>query len=273
MSPALLAVLATLGGEAQAQEPTSLQPTLLQLESLLVELERQQIQLTELAIGPLRQDTVGASFPIPLAAGEDLRIIGLGDPERMLDMNLYVLDWHGEVVAADVETDNMPMVEFVAPADGIYDIRLILVEPQEGHDFGFYTLAVGYPLSIPPVSSGESFADTIAATLAMEDQGIQPVTVQWRTISEGSTAFVQHHVGDWDVCTVFAGGTPSRTRRLDLYVGDPFDQPRAHSRKDRQRAFAMFEPVPSGEWMFGLHARSLQRGYEDTHGVLAVGCR
>ena len=268
----MILLAALVVGTAQAQEPITLQPVLGQLEDLLSELDRQQVQLTELSIGPLRVDPVGASLRLPLAQGEDLRIIGLGDPVRMANMDLYVLDGAGNVLAADTELDNMPMLEFVAPQDGIYDLRVVAVELAPGHDMGFYTLAVGYALDIPPVSATESFADTVAATLAMEEQGLQPVTVQWRTLAGGNTAFIQHHVGEWDLCTVFAEGTPSRTRRLDLYVGDPFDQPRTYSRRDRHLAFASFEPVPSGEWIFALHARRLKWGYADTHGVLAVGC-
>lgn len=263
----------TLVSGALAQDVVTIQPTMEQLGELLVHMEERQVQLTGLSIGVLFDEPIGASFPIALDEGVAIQIIGLGDPGRMANLDLVVFDETGAVVASDREADNMPMLDFQAPHRGLYDVRVVLEEAMPGHEFGFYTLAVGHITPGVPVPTLDPYGDSLAATLAMEAQGLQPVTVQWRTIAEKGTVFVQHDIPSFEVCTVFAGGAPSRTRQFDLFIGDPDDQPRAHSRKDRQRAFAMFEPDPAGSWIFAMRARRLKRGLDDTHGVLAVGCR
>lgn len=64
-----------------------------------------------------------------LQAGVSYSFLGGGDEDAM-DIDLYILDQSGELVAADVEDDNSPITDFVAPYSGRYSLRLQLISGE-----------------------------------------------------------------------------------------------------------------------------------------------
>ncbi len=74
-----------------------------------------------------------------LQAGVSYSFLGGGDEDAM-DIDLYVLDQSGKLVAADVEDDNSPIADFVAPYSGRYSLRLQLISGEAMTSF----LAVGF---------------------------------------------------------------------------------------------------------------------------------
>lgn len=74
-----------------------------------------------------------------LEAGVSYNFLGGGDEDAM-DIDLYILDQAGELVAADVEDDNSPITDFVAPYSGRYSLRLQLISGEAMTSF----LAVGF---------------------------------------------------------------------------------------------------------------------------------
>jgi hypothetical protein len=265
-------VLALLG-LAQAQDVASLEPVLQRLAVGIQQMEAEQVQITDMNVGIVFDDGVGVGHPVFLQAGEDLAVLGMGDPERVADLDLFVFDERGQVVQRDEAPDNAPVLHFVAPETGVYEVRVVIGRSRPGWELGFFSLAMGYGTAGAPVSVLETFDTVEFASGLLEEEGYQALHVEWETIAAGQTAFVQARIDDWSHCIAIAGASPSRTRRLDLYVGDPGDDGVAHDRRNGEMAFAEFTPNPSGQWMFAMEARKLARGVTDTHAVVVLACR
>ncbi len=265
-------MILALVGLVHAEGVASVGGVLGDLSQVLTDLEAGQIQITHLSMGIVFDDGVGYSVPVTLGEGEDIRIVGFGDRERIANLDIYVFDERGELVAQDDSTDNLPIVPLIAPRAGTYDVRVVIADPMPEWDLGFFAVAMGYESAIPPVSAVEPFEVTLAAAQVLEENGYQFIHAQWLTLSPEETGFVQTRVDDWVMCTAYAGSSPSRTKKLDIYAADPMDQPRGHDRRHGALGMVDFVPVPPGEWMFALNARKLQRGFTDTHAVVVVGC-
>ena len=266
-------MLHLLAGLSLAQDIATLDPVLQGLAVGIGQMEAEQVQITDMSVGIVFDDGIGYAHPVFLQAGEDLAVLGLGDPERIADLDLFVFDQRGRVVQRDEAPDNAPVLSFVAPETGVYEVRVVIGRAHEGWDLGFFSLAMGYAVAGPPVSVAETFETVEFATQLLESEGYQAVHVEWETIGAGQTAFVQTRIDDWSHCLAIAGASPSRTKKLDLFVGDPADEGVAHDRRNGEMAFAEFVPNPSGQWMFAMKARKLARGVTDTHGVVVVACR
>lgn len=72
--------------------------------------------------------TVGntIALDVELEEGVSYSFIGGGD-EDIRDLDLYIVDINEEVVAMDVEDDDTPIPDFVAPYTGRYSIRMSLI--------------------------------------------------------------------------------------------------------------------------------------------------
>ena len=264
-------ILALLG-LAHAEGVATVGGVMQDLSQILGDLEARQVQITQLSMGIVFDDGIGYSVPVTLAEGEDLNIVGFGDRERIANLDIFVFDERGELVAQDDATDNLPVVPFIAPRAGTYDVRVVIADPMPEWELGFFAVAMGYDSPVPPVSSLEPFEVTLAAAQVLEEEQFQFIHAEWVTLGAGETAFVQTRVDDWLLCSAYAGGSPSRTKKLDLYAADPLDRPVDHDRRHGALAKVDFVPSPPGEWMFALKARKLKRGYTDTHAVVVMGC-
>ncbi len=266
-------MLLSLLGLAQAQGVASLRPVLDRFAVGIRQLEAEQVQITDMSIGIVFDDGIGAAHPVFLQEGDDLAVLGMGDPDRIADLDLFVFDERGEVVQRDEDPDNAPVLHFVAPHTGLYEVRVVVGAAHPGWELGFFSLAMGYGTDGPPVSVLETLETAEFASELLEEQGYQAIHAEWETIGAGQTAFVQARIDDWTHCIAIAGASPSRTRRLDLYVGDPGDDGVARDRRNGEMGFADFTPNPAGQWMFAMKARRLARGVTDTHAVVVLACR
>lgn len=265
-------MISLLIGLAHAEGVATVEGIMMDLSQVLGDLEAKQVQITRLSMGIVFDDGIGYSVPVALTEGEALKIVGFGDRERIANLDIYVFDERGEVVAQDDATDNLPVVPFIAPRAGTYDVRVVIADPVGEWELGFFAVAMGYDSPIPPISSLEPFEVTLAAAQVLEEEAYQFIHAEWLTLSEGETGFVQTRVDDWLLCSAYVGGSPSRTRKLDVYAADPFDRPRAHDRRHGELGKVDVIPEPSGEWMFALQARKLRSGFTDTHAVMVLGC-
>lgn len=264
-------ILALLG-VANAGGAASVGPVLGDLQQLLTDLEQRQVQITNVSMGIVFDDGIGYSVPVTLAEGEDIQIVGFGDRERILNLDIYVFDERGELVAQDDAVDNLPVVPLIAPRAGTYDVRVVIADPAPEWDLGFFAVAMGYSSPVPPVSAYEAFEITIAASQVLEEEGYQFIHAEWLTLAGGETGYVQTRVDEWLHCTAYVGASPSRTRKLDVYLADPLDRPRAHDRRHGALGSVNFLPQPAGEWMFAVQPRKMRRGFTDTHAVVVLGC-
>ena len=80
---------------------------------------------------------------MPLQAGETYLFLGGGDDDTK-DVDLYLEDANGKIVARDVEKDAVPVVEFTPKETGKYRVALKLAESSSKSSFcAFATLRAG----------------------------------------------------------------------------------------------------------------------------------
>lgn len=79
---------------------------------------------------------VGATIALDIELKEDqaYTFIGGGD-EDIADLDLYIVDKDGEIVASDTEDDDTPIPDFTASYTGRFSIRLQLVSGQAASSF------------------------------------------------------------------------------------------------------------------------------------------
>lgn len=66
------------------------------------------------------------ALEVELEEGEAYTFVGGGD-EDVRDLDMYIVDRNEQVIASDVEDDDTPIPDFVAPYSGRYSVRLQLV--------------------------------------------------------------------------------------------------------------------------------------------------
>lgn len=66
------------------------------------------------------------ALEVELIEGEAYTFVGGGD-EDVRDLDLFIVDRNEEVIASDVEDDDTPIPDFVAPYSGKYSVRLQLI--------------------------------------------------------------------------------------------------------------------------------------------------
>jgi hypothetical protein len=90
-----------------------------------------------------------AESTIPLKGGFEYAFVGGGDDDAV-DLDLYLVDPEGKIIARDVDDDPTPVVVFKAPADGQYRILLKLAESRAMSSFcGYATMRSG-GFDVPP---------------------------------------------------------------------------------------------------------------------------
>ena len=115
-------MLLLLSSLAFGQEINSLLPILTIQSELLQIIENEQWVVTDMSVGMVFDGTQGHSVPVELMRGDTVMFVGLGDEVRISDLDLYVFDASGTMLAEEGETDATPVLEFTAPADGDYDL-------------------------------------------------------------------------------------------------------------------------------------------------------
>lgn len=72
--------------------------------------------------------SVGQTISLNLTLSKDIEYIFLASgPSERADVDLYLRDANGNLLQEDLEEDGTPVIEFKAPADGIYQLQLHLV--------------------------------------------------------------------------------------------------------------------------------------------------
>jgi hypothetical protein len=134
--------------------------------------------------------------------GRSYVLVGGGE-DNAKDVDIAIIDGQGQVVASDTEDDAMPLVKFVPPSDGSYEMRLGLATAQS--DGAFVAMAVmhegGY--SIPAARLSEAFKRATAYG-AKASERLPP-------------GLIFHHQGDWAFFgTVLEQGQQSSFRGIDV---------------------------------------------------------
>jgi hypothetical protein len=265
-------VLFVLTSLAAAQQVNSLLP-ILEVQYGLVELlEDRQFLITDMSVGMVFDGTQGHSVPVSLTRGETVLFVGVGDDERIADLDLYVFDSAGVMLADEGEADAQPILEFTAPVDGVYDVRVAVAETKEEWNGGFFTLTTAVPVGVTPISVMDTFAMLPLAVELMEAQGLQVIHGELEVLAKKDVKSVPIDVADWSYCMAVAVASENRTKKLDMAVYDPYGDLIWSDKKNKQFAFVEFAPGDGGTFDFRMNARKMRRGYTDTHAVVVVGC-
>ncbi len=86
------------------------------------------------SVGAFIEEDGSASFNLYLSSSEDYVFIGAGDDD-VEDLDIYVYDEDGDVVAKDIEDDEYPLVNFSPSYSGVYTIKLKLVSCDANGSF------------------------------------------------------------------------------------------------------------------------------------------
>lgn len=114
------------------------------------------------------------ALDVELEAGKAYTFIGGGD-EDVVDLDMYIVDINGEVVASDIEDDGTPIPDFTADYTGRYSLRLQLVSGEAPTSFVSFIMMTtdGNPISDEEFSAiSDSFYDS-GSTLNNVSDGIR----------------------------------------------------------------------------------------------------
>ena len=265
----MLLFLSTL---AYGQEINSLLPILEIQTEVLQFLESEQWVITDMSVGMVFDGTQGHSVPVELLRGDTVMFLGVGDEDRISDLDLYVFDANGTMLAEEGETDALPILEFTAPSDGVYDVRVAVAEPRDDWNGGFFTLTTAVPWGSEPPTVLDTFEMIPLAVQLMEAEGLQVVHGELEVISKKDPKAVPIAVGQASMCMAVAMASPSRTKKLQMTLRDPQGYLVAADKKNQEFAFVEFEPGDGGVFLFEMEATKMRFRYADTHAAVVVGC-
>jgi len=265
-------VIPLLSTLAMAQQINSLVP-ILEDQAVVIELlESENFLITDMSVGMVFDGTEGHSVPVELASGETVVFVGVGDALRIADLDIYVFDSAGVMLANEGESDAQPVLEFTAPSTGVYDVRVAIAEPIEDWNGGFFALTTAIPVGYTPITVKETFELFMLAVETMESNDMQVIHGEFEVVSKKQPKPVPIYVADWSECMAVAVADPNRNRKLDLSVHDPHSAMLDRDKRNGQLAMVFFLPGSGGLFEFRMNARKMRRGYTDTHAMVVVGC-
>lgn len=202
--------------------------------------------------------TVGSTIAldVELTAGVHYSFIGGGDAD-VVDLDMYLVDSDGEVVAADVEDDATPIPDFTPTRTGRYSLRLQLISGED--EKSFVSLVVltdaGYSLTDGDIAavSDDFFATGAALNDASSGIKWQDLTNQWCLFGlvlppQRSWTFSNLYLGDRQYYAI--GTMPDENAKLDLIVRDERGEPAAADEEDDN--FPMLEFFASATQRYDL---------------------
>ena len=264
-------MLLLLGTAFAQQQVNSLLP-ILQMQGEVIDLlEEKNFLITDMTVGMVFDGTDGHRVPIQLVRGETVLFVGVGDDLRIADLDLYVFDG-ANMLAWEDEADSEPVLEFTAPADGVYEVRAAVAESRDGWNGGFFALTTAVPIDQTPITVKDTFALFQVAVETMEANNLQVIHGEFEVLEKKRPKAVPIAVADWSTCMAVAVADPNRNKKLDLSVHDPYGSMLAEDRKNGQLGLVNFMPGPGGNFEFRMTARKMRRGYTDTHAMVVVGC-
>ncbi|PHI20786.1 hypothetical protein CEQ90_05335 [Lewinellaceae bacterium SD302] len=169
---------------------------------------------------------VGATIAldVELKKGEAYTLIGGGDDD-VVDLDLYVVDNNGEIVASDIEDDNTPIPDFTAAYTGRYSIRMQLISGQAPTSFVSLALLTTSGESITEEEFGKISTAFFEGgeTLHQVSSGVKwhDLTNQWcllgASLNDGQSWSMENlHLGDGEHYLYASGSDNSDNIDLSL---------------------------------------------------------
>ncbi|MBN1335913.1 MAG: hypothetical protein JXB39_08140 [Deltaproteobacteria bacterium] len=183
-------------------------------------LEERNIQVLESLVGFVSRNDNTFHVPIHLTQGMETVLIGVGDAKRILDLDLVVLDPHGQEVTRDTLTDNVPVVRVTPRQSGTYVVKVVGASLARDIDDGFFAFIRGVE-SDAVVSIGDILRAAVTLAFYVESQGLQVEGVRWIPVLARTDAAVPVGFSRGASYVVLGVGAPTRVRNLDLTVSAP----------------------------------------------------
>jgi hypothetical protein len=227
----LLCAVASLSGSASAQEaPTasgsvfddSLSPVLENLLDVVKTMEDNNIQITDMVVAVVGDDGVGVNVPVTLPADADVILVAVGDSRRIQDLDMGVKGRDG-LSGADQMDDNVPRVDVHTTYSGEYTANVVISQPVEGADRGYFFFLTGFPRDAI-VASAQPVLSTLQLVVQFaEGENLRFVHGDLETIVTDKTAMIEAPIpqGTFSQCLAFAISSPDRTKKASLEVMDP----------------------------------------------------
>ncbi len=205
------------------EDDTSVAPVLEKLAATLTELEGKGVQVTDIALGRVKDDGVGVKIELaPLSAGSSIVVAGVGDERRIVDLDLAVADKKGGRWT-DQLSDNFPVVQFESADGGEFDATVIVSEPLEGATDGFFLLVSGFMSEPELVVSASNMVSMLQSASGLaEGMSLRFVTGGMVVMTAGQNSSIDLEIpgGSGTQCLLMGFGDPGRTKKLALTVTD-----------------------------------------------------
>ncbi len=201
-------------------EVVTVQDVLTLMTSRVQLMESRNVQILDTTVGYVTRDSPSFQMPVQLVQGVETIFVGVGDANRILDLDLVVLDQRGKEVARDTLTDNVPVVTVTPTYTGTFTVKIVGSALAEGVTDGFF----GYMRGVA-TESVVTLGDTLAAATMMasyvESQDYQVEGAQWIPVPARTDVTTTIDLAGDATYLVLGLGSPARIRDLDLTVKGP----------------------------------------------------
>ncbi len=259
------------------------------LTTVVFDLQERGNQITDMSVGVLHHDTPASNKHF-FGEGSEVSFTVLGDPERISDFEVVLMDPNGKQVATgellssidfgsndDGEAMPVPVVHrltYEAATNGYHEVQVRMKQGSDDWGVGYYSSVLSYA-SASPIGISETLLTMLFAVTLAETEGLKVQAANWTTVSEDSRVEIAIPVDtSFDECLAFGMASESRVKTLDIDVAEPGGQTIARDTKGKKDAVGGvdFAPNIAGDWRFGLTATKMQRGVSDSHAAVLMGC-
>lgn len=224
---ALALSFAAFAQEAPAPTPTasvfedSLGPVLESLLSAARQMEENNIQITDLVVGVVSDDGLGVTVPISLPADADVILLAVGDDRRIKDLDMGVQGRDG-LSGADQLDDNVPRVDIHTTYAGEYQAKVVISEPIEGADRGYFMFLTGFPRDAIIASAQPTIEMTQVVVQFAESLGYHFVQGDMETLVADRMTMIEVPIPQdtFGQCLAFAIASSDRSKKVSMQVKD-----------------------------------------------------
>ncbi len=277
----MLALALSIAAFAQDPAPSasvfddSLAPVLENLLSVAQQMEENNIQITDLVIGVVSDDGLGVTVPITLPGDSDVILVAVGDDRRIKDLDMGVQGRDG-LSGADQLDDNVPRVDIHTTYMGEYQAKIVISEPVEGSDRGYFLFLTGFPRESIAASALPTLQTTQLVVGLAEGQGLRFVHGDMETLVADKMALIEAPIpqGTFSQCLAFAVASPDRSKKALLEVKDAGGNTLSVGKKFEipQLAMAGFVNSEENSKHFLQIGAKMSGGYQETLALGMVAC-
>lgn len=259
----------------QMPEETSVSPVLDALAEMVPALQEKGVQITDISLGRVKDDGMGASVGLQLMGGVSVVAVGLGDARRIVDLDLAVTDGQGQSWT-DQMSDNNPVVQFdTSEVGGEYTAKLVVSEAVLGAPDGFYLLITGFQTDPGAIVDASGMVEMLKLASAMsEGMSLRFVHGGMAVLPANQNSTIELSVppGTSSQCVVMVFGSPERTKKLALNVTDNSGNVLA-SAKGKGIVSALIPTTATSSKYRAVLTPKLGSGYGDAYGMALTACQ